>query len=89
MQPLVTPRLEALPDPLTHLSLKLLSQFPCIVSDLTRPTGFFLCSFLVAIIISDSQGSTLAPRMWVWSSKNSGESYLSNLSGATLGLFGS
>lgn len=41
MQPLISPSLEAFPNPPTCLSLKLVSQFPFITSDLTCPTGFF------------------------------------------------
>lgn len=41
LQPLVPPRLAALPDSPTCLSLKLVSQPLCILSDWTRPTGFF------------------------------------------------
>lgn len=40
-QPRVPPRLEALPDSPTCLSLQLVSQLLCIVSESTCPTGFF------------------------------------------------
>lgn len=41
LRPQVPPRLEALPNSPSCLSLKCVSQLPCIISDLTCPTGFF------------------------------------------------
>lgn len=68
------PSSAALPD-----SPPCLSQLPCTVSDVTCPLAF-LCSLLVKILISSSQGPALAPGVWVWSSNHPCGFYRSILS---------